>query len=558
MLRNKPAELTPHYYLNNFRVIVDYVFKHYQSLLSDDEAGFYEAFILLPENCQQLLCRLLLRSNHYVRRAKISYAEINAIDDALIKLVQTGFITPVDSQRFTDWIGVFAQAELPPALQKSCLTGNQWVETDLFGDSPIELLTKHEAIYHVQHKNTYALYSLLFFGNLHQDISEFVLSDLGHRRYESYLTDYTQLPFQSRDQLLAYCQYYLCRDQFDEAAQHGADALLNLHQQLPEQTYNDPVLTRRIENLSNKIARQLERENAIQQAVQIYRSNTRPPARERLARLQAKQNNLQSSLNICTAIKASPAHSEELEFAEQFSTKLQRQMGHKPPKHQPYQPPELSVTFAPGRLPVERITALHFAKTGACHYVENSLIVSVFGLAVWDIIFCNRPGVFYHPFQSAPADFQQPEFRTDRQQLFEQRFAEIRDGELQQRVMTHFYHKRGITNPLVYWRSINFNLLTRALRVIPTQDWLHLFDYILRDIKNHRSGLPDLIYFPDTGGYQLLEVKGPGDKLQHHQRRWMQYFYEVNIDHAVVNVDYQRHHQRRANRQTDALQLSLS
>ncbi|NQZ10656.1 MAG: VRR-NUC domain-containing protein, partial [Algicola sp.] len=38
------------------------------------------------------------------------------------------------------------------------------------------------------------------------------------------------------------------------------------------------------------------------------------------------------------------------------------------------------------------------------------------------------------------------------------------------------------------------------------------------------------------GGYELVEVKGPGDRLQKNQLRWMQYFHQQGIRHRVVHV----------------------
>ena len=361
--------------------------------------------------------------------------------------------------------------------------------------------------------------------------------------------------------MLAYWQYYLCSDAFEQAASEGADELNVLYQQLPADNYNDPVLTRRLENFSNQIARQLERENATDAAIAIYSTNTRPPARERLARLYEKQGLAEPALEICNAIIEQPAISEELEFGRQFSGKLKKRLGLKPETVKPHKPPELSVALPAAKQSVERITALHFAKTGSCYYVENSLIVSVFGLAVWDIVFANIPGVFYHPFQYAPADFHDADFYKRRQTAFDERMEQIHNGNLTTLVATHSHSKKGIHNPLVNWRAINMPLLARALNIIPAQDWLYLFEYLLRDIKNHRSGLPDLIYFPDTGGYQLLEVKGPGDQLQKHQRRWMKHFSDCDIQHAVVNVDYHRkptYNRKRQHRTERTPQLCLT
>ncbi len=539
MRLNKPAPLPQHYYLNNFRVLVDFVYHNYRSILSATEADFYTTFVALPENSQQLYIRLLLRRRQFVRDSKICYPEIHAVESALQSLNNAGFITLASEAHAAEWINLFNRSETPPVLQDNPSTG-QYTTKDLFGDSPLDLLTRHESVYQVLHKETYLLYSLLFFGNLHQDLSEFVLTDLGYRYYEPYLTDTSVLPFHCREQLLAYWQYYQCAEAFDECVIEGAQGLLALYRQRPQHTHNDPVLTRRVENFSNKIARQLEREQACDEAISIYRTNQRPPARERLARLLEKQGLLQEALDECNAITSNPATSEELEFAEQFSVKLGKKLGNTQKNSQSYKPPEISLTFPPASLSVERITALHYAKTGACYYVENSLIVSIFGLAMWDVIFQKLPGVFYHPFQYAPADFHDMHFRPRRQHAFDNRIQQIKNGELFSLVLTCFHRKRGTLNPLVNWRALKMPLLNRALNIVPTADWVSLFEYLLRDIKHHRSGLPDLIYFPDRGGYQLLEVKGPGDQLQKHQRRWMKHFSQCNIEHAVVNVDYQR------------------
>ena len=65
-----------------------------------------------------------------------------------------------------------------------------------------------------------------------------------------------------------------------------------------------------------------------------------------------------------------------------------------------------------------------------------------------------------------------------------------------------------------------------------------IFERILADRRNNRSGLPDLIHFPAAGGYRLLEVKGPGDKPQKNQLRWMRYFRDHDIPYQIVFIDW--------------------
>src|SRR5690606_40867171 len=48
------------------------------------------------------------------------------------------------------------------------------------------------------------------------------------------------------------------------------------------------------------------------------------------------------------------------------------------------------------------------------------------------------------------------------------------------------------------------------------------FERLLQDIRANRAGMPDLIQFwPAERRYRMIEVKGPGDRLQDNQKRWL-------------------------------------
>jgi hypothetical protein len=50
---------------------------------------------------------------------------------------------------------------------------------------------------------------------------------------------------------------------------------------------------------------------------------------------------------------------------------------------------------------------------------------------------------------------------------------------------------------------------------------------LLLDIKANRAGMPDLIQFwPQDKTYRMIEVKGPGDRLQDNQLRWLEFCHE--------------------------------
>ena len=64
---------------------------------------------------------------------------------------------------------------------------------------------------------------------------------------------------------------------------------------------------------------------------------------------------------------------------------------------------------------------------------------------------------------------------------------------------------------------------------------IQVFGRILDDPKYHCSGFPDLLVWHGNQ-FELVEVKGPGDRLQDHQRRWQQFFLKIGLPAKVLHV----------------------
>ncbi len=538
------SQLSETYYLDNFNYLIEFILQHYQPLLTTDELNFCTTYNNLSDNAQQTFVRLSSRSAALLRIAKLHYPEIENISSGIDELNTIGFISPRIEFSTEECTSLFTKAEVKHALG---LTSSQFDLTsinidvfntpDLFGDSPLSCLLENDSIIEVHHKELIAAFRLLFFGNLHQDFSSFVLRDLGLRKYENYRIDSDTLLFQQREQLEAHLHYYQCAELFEAACEQGSGALQELYTLLPQPLNYDKTLDRRLDKLKNRIARQLERFEEPGIAAQIYSQTRRPPARERLARIEAKTGNTESALTLCKAIQALPHDTDELDFANTFGARLAKKTQQKFNSPARHAPPETTLQLHKSSLSVEFSVALHYAKTGKCYYLENSLLNGVFGLAFWDIIFAPVSGVFFHPFQNQPIDFYEPEFTITREHLIQERLQKIDNGQLQQLVFKHL-QKKGIHNPLVNWHMLRPHILALALNRIPKQDWRAIFKLMLSDIRNYRSGQPDLVYFPDDGTYEFLEVKAPGDRLQKNQLRWMDFYNQQGMSHSVVHVEW--------------------
>jgi len=172
-------------------------------------------------------------------------------------------------------------------------------------------------------------------------------------------------------------------------------------------------------------------------------------------------------------------------------------------------------------------------------YVENALLNSLLGLWCWEAVFAPLSGAFLHPFQAAPADLLAHQFCARRESQLAACRASLESGDYRERILRTFRDKAGLASPFVAWDLLTPELLALALECIAPEHLRCCFERILADIGANRAGLPDLIqFFPRERRYRLIEVKGPGDRLQDNQTRWLDFCAANGIDAAVCKVTW--------------------
>ncbi|GAB3523922.1 VRR-NUC domain-containing protein [Photobacterium alginatilyticum] len=532
-----PIVLAPDYYLHNFRLLIDSVNRQYSDLLCDEEAAWIVTFQHLPEKAQMLCIRLLSRKGLFFRCDKLSYEEIGDISLAAEALHNVGF---VESNK-PDWpleevISLFTKPELLklfPALAPCKSYRKPELIEELLIHAPALDEFKQDIIQicHQQHLDTFLL---LFFGNRYQDLSQFVLSDLGLNQFESYTIDKESRLFSDRRQIQQWLELSSLSDHYWQAKENKDQAEIVALTEVIPSACQWPPLERRRQQLINHIARDLERFDMPEQALKLFRENLLPPSRERQVRILDKLQQFEAALELTLAIKQSPHNEDEAEVAERLEKKLSRTL------KRTYQPVAKAVfnenhlTLANNGQRVELAVAAHYASLGwSVYYLENSLLCGLFGLAFWDIIFAPVPGAFLNPYQRSPRDMFHPEFYQQREVLINQRLTDISNNNWQ--AWTEIYrNKQGISNDWVNWSVLTEDIVLQATSAIPSTILCELFKRLLFDPRNNRSGLPDLIMFK-AEQYQWVEVKGPGDKLQNNQIRWLKKFAELG---CPASVDY--------------------
>lgn len=382
---------------------------------------------------------------------------------------------------------------------------------------------------------------LMFFGNLHQDWSEFVLADLGVFQYESVPIAPSSRAFQQRGDVDAYLALQMCRDALD--AWPDDLPFDDLIRALDAVGCAQPWLATRRAKLLFALGQACERRADWDAALDAYTRSAWPGSRHRRIRVLERCGRDDDALALALDARGGFESDEERQRVERMLPRLQRRAGQRVERAAAAAdvPRETLVLARPDAfVSVEFAVRDHLAQPASpVHYVENTLINSLFGLLCWEPVFAAVPGAFFHPFQRGPADLHAPDFAVRRAAAFDACFAQLDSGAYRDTIRRHFATKAGLQSPFVFWGVLTDALLDEALACLPPEHLRLWFTRLLADIRSNRSGLPDLVRFwPAERRYELIEVKGPGDRLQDNQTRWLAYCIAHRMPVRVVDVEW--------------------
>ncbi|CAM3624089.1 Fanconi-associated nuclease [Bordetella sputigena] len=526
------------YYLRNFQFALAWIGARYDDVLGAEERAFIAAFAAMPRSARALMARMLMRRGPLFRGGTLRYDEIGCPVAASRHLVAEGWVDAEPVLDLDEAARLLRRGELqrllPPDvpakgltkprivewLRLNAATPRVWTAWDNSGDFALRILVA-PLIERLR---------LMFFGNLRQEWSEFIVADLGIVQYERVPFPDSARAFHTREDVDAYLWLHGARQELEEGTSPAA-ALLDA---VLQKSFDSPWLRHRHAKLRFLIGRQLEREARWHEAHRAYDGCDHPEARHRLARVLEQQGLHAAALAFALDATRMPRNETETQALGRLITRQQRRLGLS--KDEARGRPAIAVDTltlpAPASpRPVEYVVRDHLATPDApVFYVENTLINALFGLLCWDAVFEPLPGAFFHPFQRGPADLHAPDFHARRATAFAARLGRLDDGSYKDAILANFDAKAGIQSPFVFWGALDRDVLDLALRCIPAAHLKLWFHRILQDVGANSSGLPDLIRFvPARAEYELIEVKGPGDRLQDNQRRWMAY----NAAHGV-------------------------
>ncbi|MEM7051169.1 MAG: VRR-NUC domain-containing protein [Acidobacteriota bacterium] len=547
------------YYVANFITLLDQVEQRYGDLLTAEEHSLRERFLGLSEGAQRLYVRLASRRGPVFRRDRLAYPEIPRLDAALEDLEAAHLGDRGDPDDFAPRIGLLLKAELTDLARQ--LLPHQRVSGESKADlrqrlldeaSPASLslvLGDFEVVRPLD-LELVDLYQLLFFGNFGQNLTEFVLRDLGVVTFESYSLDPDLRRFPDRVALDDTLELHTIRQHLAELLEAGdVDAVEAVGRSVLARC--DPwhqLCQRPLDSLLLAAGRALERASRCHAALALFEPVKRPPGRERRARLHHRLGRDDEALALCTAMTAEPRDETEIAFADRFAHLVLRRQGKAEPRPRPRRcSQDLALPCGePDDGAIEERVLAHFANHGRQgFFAENWLWRSLYGLAFWDIVFAPVAGAFEHPFQYGPLDLTRPDFRPPREGLIEARLDHLRHhreiGSLSRELLATYERKRGLANRLVPWNEELKSALELALGRLHGPQLAAVCDRLSGGLRRYGRGLPDLFVTaadPDDLGFTLYEVKGPGDTLRPEQGRWIDFLNRNRLPTKLLRVTW--------------------
>ena len=542
--------LNPFYYLDYLDYLLAFVLKRSGAVLKGAERDRIQVFQALPKPARAVYARLLQRKGAYFRIDKLAYSEIPSVDAAVQKLIKAGFLQAISGARQDLCLSLRTVKELKQLPVVAGLGLGNASRTQIeqaIAETRTEL--PDLKIVCVREQTLMALCQHLFFGNEYQDLSEFVLSDLGLQRFET--VDLSLSPaFTARADLdllrligmLRQWAKSLARESLklkrlpDETGQiQLIKALTNLTEMVPCASEH-PLVTRALNKLHLSLGRIYERCGLSSEALGCYQKSDLADALMRQARLQIKSAP-DAALSLCKTILKTSNDPEARHYAKRVLRANHRALNAAAARAPtPLRVDQISIRLNDA-IRVEHHVIAYFAEQGrVAVHIENHLYPALFGLLFWEVIFTPVSGAFHHPFQRGPSDLDEADFFNRRAPIFAQRFETLSSlAQRQQQLRQCFEEKFGLANPFVHWSAIELPWLLFVLRHTSWPTLSAVFYRILQNPKKFRSGFPDLLVF-HKGHYELIEVKGPGDRLQTHQTAWLRFLSDQGLAVSVLNV----------------------
>ncbi|KAL0853776.1 hypothetical protein Bca101_058928 [Brassica carinata] len=594
-------------YQLNFNVLVQEVLRSCSHLFTADEMAFLESFPSLSEDSQRLFIRLYTRKGPWFRLSNISYREISDSLQALKDLTVRGFMSSVKDandlnyEKMKEITELLNVTELRDILSMNKVNSRSSRKRDLinslcsyYNDGTrmnigTMILERTGLCAKISSTAESLMWRVerLFFLNGEQDLSSFVLLDLGIIKYPTYKCIDSEQIFSDRTKLLAYEEAIGVAQLMDESLDSEDSGTVLKCIMIAETRISSSSSESGILAVFNCFTAPwvyskmvllgvsfLENQKRYNQAVYLLRGL--------LSCFSCDRRRGYWTVRLSTDLEHMGRPNESLSVAEQglldpwvragSRIALQRRILRlaKPPRRwkTPTFPnlidnkiPEVTIQ---GRslncevgmknrfygedgeqCGVEQLALQYYNGEGGGRWqgihTESSIWLTIFGLLMWDILFSDVPGVFQTRFQTAPLDLDNESFYITRKETIDSQLEKVANGMAEEILIISYEIHRGTACRGVAWERFSLEQLRAAVACVGGKCVASLCRYLAQDYRSWCSGMPDLLLWRfKENGYEgeakLVEVKSEKDKLSEQQRAWLLLLMDSGFNVEICKV----------------------
>ncbi|MCB1051297.1 MAG: VRR-NUC domain-containing protein [Acidobacteria bacterium] len=548
----EPSALEPLYYHQDYLTLIRWVLARYPDFWSEPEQDQITCFLGLPSKAQALVIRLLNRKGCVFRVSRLKYPELGSLDEWLEALEHAQF---VDFQR-TQSENAQCLAKVPlaelQAWQGTRASKSQCVEMAIGRTDLDQWLGRDWLVLRCQ--NLFDRFRVLFFGNIHQDMTEFVLTGMGLQTFEDYEVDPHFRRFRNRtdlENMMRWACWWADSYATDQELGPIKDWVGRCEEGLKE--LPDPWRKYPLRFLCRLGLAQMNQDPEWAKRCLFRYLDEREDweVRARLVRWLKKRG----EGDLAQAL-LDQEESELTPLAQQAYAKLRHQLKSGPAPQTLLQPQPKPVVAAESQASerggkrrycgedaewstIETFVLSQYRKQGwDGFFAENGWIQSVLGLWARECVFASVPGAFDHPFQDAPLDLGSEFFFKQRQAIFRAWAEQWRQSNREDWLdhLGSVWLKHGHKRARFYHCSpFSWEVTRTVLAAYPLKAWIEL---ALRFFQLKRSlwrGFPDLVLFRE-GRVVFAEVKAIKEQVSDYQKNWHHELLRLGFEVWLVRV----------------------
>ncbi|KAJ4723045.1 Fanconi-associated nuclease [Melia azedarach] len=571
-------------YQHNFNLLIQEVLKSSPHLFTNDEKVFLESFSALSEDSQRLFVRIYMRKGPWFRLSNISYPEVSDSLRAVKELSASGYICPFEDttelQEICNLLTVAELREISRVLQKNCNCGSrkQDLVASLLGSYedglcqvlPRMILDRTGVCIRLSSRAESLIWRAerLFFLNGEQNLSAFLLVDLGMVKFPKYNCITSEQIFSGLSDLLAYEEAIELAQIMDESLDENnielvLRCIMIADSQISSSSCKAIQSTSKLTNafhscfsaswIYSKVVLLgisfLECEHRYNDAVNLLRRllacfacdgrrgywYTKDPWVRAGSRVALQRRVLR--------LGKPPRRWKIPSFTEFIKRKIPEVHVQGRPLN--YETGMKSRFYGEDgeQCGVEQLALQYYAGEGGGWqgvHTESGIWLTIFGLLMWDILFSDVPNVFRTRFQTAPLDLVSDSFYLARKDLIEFQLQKIHDVMAEEIVITSWESHVGTACIGVNWDRHSLSMIRAAVTCVGGPCLASLCRHLAQDYRNWSSGMPDLLLwrFHDDyrGEAKLVEVKSSHDRLSEQQRAWLLLLMDCGFNVEVCKV----------------------